>query len=370
MLASLVRLAFRATDFLPFRLFDTTANSRHGGIIVFHRVGDSNGKNRLPEIQASEITPHYLENLVLHLRKSGFTFVSLDTLHQCLTGKNSVSRPISLTFDDGYKDVLTHVYPILKRRRVPFTVYITTRFVDGSLPPWRHLLEESIAATDRYVIDIGERTISRKCSTPHQKLATYKHILSQAEKLPSNDLSQFLSSVCDIHSNQNIEPTLGSYLAWDEVRILAGDPLVTIGAHTVNHPRLSNCLEEEVLREMVESKRNIEEKIGRSVKHFCYPYGTQHDIGSREFRLAKEAGFLTATTSRQAALSSDHCSSDGSLLTQLPRIPGTSFWVNGKPELIDYWFNGAAPTLVTLHSFVSNLFRKSITSIVALMSRV
>ena len=369
MLAFLIRLVFRATDFLPFSLFDNGANSSHGGIIVFHRVGHSSGNNRLPEIQASEITPRYLEKLVLHLRKKGFTFVSLDTLYECLIENKSVANPITLTFDDGYRDVLTHVYPILKRHRIPFTVYVTTRFVDGSLPPWRHLLEESIAATDRYVINIGNSMFSCGCSTPRQKLATYKHILSQAEKLSSSDFSQFLFSVCDIHSDQNLAPTLGAYLTWDQVRSLADDPLVTIGAHTVSHPRLSNCSEEEVHREMVESKQYIEEKVRRSVKHFCYPYGTQHDIGSREFRLAKEAGFLTATTSRQAALSSDHHNSDGSLLTQLPRIPGTSFWVNNEPELIDYWFNGAAPALAMLHLFFGNLFRGITTSMITLKSR-
>jgi peptidoglycan/xylan/chitin deacetylase (PgdA/CDA1 family) len=63
--------------------------------------------------------------------------------------------------------------------------------------------------------------------------------------------------------------------------------------HTCFHPVLPTCDDEECRREIVESKRQIEELIGRPCRSFTYPNG---DYGPREARFAREAGFVCART--------------------------------------------------------------------------
>ena len=71
---------------------------------------------------------------------------------------------------------------------------------------------------------------------------------------------------------------------------------VEFGAHTKTHPILS-CIQPEEQREEIEgSKRRLEEELGRSVVHFCYPNGRRSDFNDVTLRLLTEFDFRSATT--------------------------------------------------------------------------
>ena len=57
---------------------------------------------------------------------------------------------------------------------------------------------------------------------------------------------------------------------------MSKSPLVTIGSHDMNHVPLPNSSYDEQERELVDSKKMIEELIGLPVKYLAYPYG-QHN---------------------------------------------------------------------------------------------
>ena len=79
---------------------------------------------------------------------------------------------------------------------------------------------------------------------------------------------------------------------WNEIRDLAGCGF-EFGAHSLTHPRLATLSEEEIRRELQQSRRIIEEALGRQVVHLAYPFGSVDD---RVRRLAVEAGYATACT--------------------------------------------------------------------------
>lgn len=68
------------------------------------------------------------------------------------------------------------------------------------------------------------------------------------------------------------------------------------GSHGLSHGRLTGLPGEESRREIFESKRVIEERLGAPVAHLAYPHGA---FGPREERLAREAGYLTALSTRR-----------------------------------------------------------------------
>jgi peptidoglycan/xylan/chitin deacetylase (PgdA/CDA1 family) len=60
------------------------------------------------------------------------------------------------------------------------------------------------------------------------------------------------------------------------------------------------------MREIAESKDLLERRLGRPVRHLAYPFGDASAVGSREFRLARQAGYVTAITSRPEHIFPDH----------------------------------------------------------------
>ena len=82
-----------------------------------------------------------------------------------------------------------------------------------------------------------------------------------------------------------------SALTWNEVQQLAKSDMVSIGGHTITHPILPNCPSMIANREIVESKRMIEDRLGCEIKHFSYPNG---DFTEREMGMVKQAGYVTA----------------------------------------------------------------------------
>lgn len=75
--------------------------------------------------------------------------------------------------------------------------------------------------------------------------------------------------------NTTLEFKGRSCLNWSEVREMRKYG-ITFGSHTVTHRQLSSLSRSEVRRELVQSKRVIEQEISASVDSFAYPYAFPH----------------------------------------------------------------------------------------------
>ncbi len=71
------------------------------------------------------------------------------------------------------------------------------------------------------------------------------------------------------------DPQQLATMTWEELRAHAGHG-VEIGAHTVSHPHLRRLGDDELVRELGDSKQEIEDELGRPCPDFAYPYG-EHD---------------------------------------------------------------------------------------------
>lgn len=74
------------------------------------------------------------------------------------------------------------------------------------------------------------------------------------------------------------------YLDWKDLKEMNID----IGAHTVSHPKLAHIPLEKVEKELIESKKTIENKLGISVNVLAYPHGLRDDINKDVIRIARE----------------------------------------------------------------------------------
>ena len=190
---------------------------------MLHRVVEQ--RSEKPEQRELEVTPNWLEQKIMEYKQKGYTFIPIDDLSSLIAHHSSLStkRFICVTFDDGYRDNYTLAYPLLKRLGVPFTVYVTTGFIDDRLPMWWY---------------------------PEQRLG----------------------------------------LSTDELKALDADPLCTIGAHTVSHPKLDTLSYEEQYKEIADCKLELERLLGHPIQHFSFPHGAHNED---TLAICQELGFST-----------------------------------------------------------------------------
>jgi peptidoglycan/xylan/chitin deacetylase (PgdA/CDA1 family) len=87
-------------------------------------------------------------------------------------------------------------------------------------------------------------------------------------------------------------------LTWQDCRDLLAQGF-RFGSHTVTHQRLADQDDAAVFREVRDSKHEIEDELGASVRDFAAPYGSPVDFGERELNAVVQAGYRSfATTLR------------------------------------------------------------------------
>ena len=80
----------------------------------------------------------------------------------------------------------------------------------------------------------------------------------------------------------------------EELKQLDADPLCTIGAHTVSHPKLDTLSYEEQYKEIADSKQHLEQLLGHPVHHFSFPHGAYN---ADTLAICRELGFKTVVQS-------------------------------------------------------------------------
>ena len=287
-----------------------------GAILTLHRVSPEPVLEFEPN-RILRITPSFLERTIINVRNAGFDIVSMDEAYLRLTGKKDYKAPfICFTFDDGYKDNLEYAYPILQRHRVPATIYIPSNYPDGGAKLWWITLEHIIREANDLKVMLDGNPTQFDCATLAQKEACYSELWSWLRRQSNTISREVVSNLAEsVGVDQNgISQKL--IMNWSEVRRLAADPLITIGAHTCDHLALSKLSEFDCEREISDSIAKIEDYLGSNCHHFAYPYGDQESTGEREFEIARRLGVRTAVTTRKGVIHRQHCNK----LAALPRV--------------------------------------------------
>ncbi len=285
-----------------------------GQILAFHRVIPENKRERIWSNSYLEVTTDYLEKVILYYRAHKFDFLSMDDL--VLKGFHAKNKFVVFTFDDGFRDNLYHALPVLQKYNVPLNIYITTDFPDKKTILWWNVVEDVILQnTDLSFEWFGEK-MQFRCSSSAEKNETFGKIHSLIQEGSELTIKERALMFCRIFNTDPFKSIGELALSWDEVRQMSRDKLVTMGAHTVSHPVLSQLTGKDSLEEIKRSKLRIEKETGTAVKHFAYPFGGIKEATSREYKLAASCGYETAVTLISASISREH----EHKLFELPRI--------------------------------------------------
>ncbi len=287
-----------------------------GSILMLHHVRPPRDDEFQPN-QLLEVAPGFLEQTVAWLRHQDIDIVSLDEIERRLTARDFRRRFVCITLDDGYRDNKVWAYPILKRHAAPFAIFVPTSFPDRTGKLWWLALELAIARNDEIVVRIDAQELRYACPTARQKDEVYRQLYWMLRAVP--DEADILAIVDDLAARYGIDmrPVADELcMTWDEIRELAADPLVTIGAHTVNHVMLGKASADTARAELEGGREALEARLGRPVRHLAYPYGGRDLVRGREFKMSAELGYRTAVTTRPGVLHPEHADQ----LLALPRI--------------------------------------------------
>lgn len=141
------------------------ANLHSGGLVApilcYHSVNDAGIGAEWDPMPTATFERH-LKHLNAH-----YNVVGVDALSDALGGRKSLpERPVVVTFDDGYRDNYEIAYPLLQRYRVPATIYVVSRFVNGEIrlipdSTWDPLTWNQVRAmSDEGLVSIGAHTKS------------------------------------------------------------------------------------------------------------------------------------------------------------------------------------------------------------------
>ena len=311
----LARVAFSA---LYYTRAHTMLSSWTGGvglIFALHHVRPEE-PGVLEANRSMRITPQFLEAVIRLVRDTGIDVISLDEMHVRLVEGDFRRRFACFTFDDGYKDNLEFAYPIFRRHNLPFAIYVPTDYPDGLGDLWWLKLEMVIAAVEALELRIEGLPTRLEAATPAQKDEAFGRVYWWLRSIPEGEARRIVADLCDLHGIDAAGLCRELIMTWGELRDLAGDHLVTLGAHTRRHLALAKLTIGEARLEMEESIRRLEREVGRPVRHFSFPYGDETSAGEREFELARELGLDTAVTTRKGLIHAHHALAP----TGLPRV--------------------------------------------------
>jgi peptidoglycan/xylan/chitin deacetylase (PgdA/CDA1 family) len=313
-----IRLLDGAFDLGLYR-FASRRYAGSGVIFSLHRVVDSS----YPILHPGHlVTPAHLDGLIKVVRQLGWEIIGIDEACRRIAtsnrgrNDNPPRRFACFTFDDGYASTLTHALPVFAKRSAPFCVYITSSFLDRTIDYWWGGLEELVLRSEKIKLPQWQGHPARTFVTKtfEEKQSAYFDLSAQCHRFGP----PFLSVMREVFSaaEVNLESALErDALTKPQVLTLSLNQLVTIGSHTVSHPRLSQLSEANAAEEMLQGRQQLESLLNRPVTHFAYPFGREDACGQREYAIAKKLGFTSAVTTMPGNIFPEH----GDHLLSLPR---------------------------------------------------
>ena len=292
----------------------TAMAGRSSCILAYHRVADIEFDPQLLAVAPQ----HFAEQL--EVLCENYQPMSLVDFVSNLKRGTLPRRAVALTFDDGYADNLFNAKPLLEKYSVPATAFITAGHVGHEREFWwdqlAHVLLEPGELPEEIELDVGGNPRRGKLSErTHYTEEEYMRLRSWNVGLADNPtprhdgyrlLCKLFKTMDTETRNANIErlfpyegysrqarPTHRT-LSESELKDLAKDGLVEVGAHTITHPLLSGLSVQHQREEIRLSKRMLEDMIGRRVVSFAYPFGTDDSYTADTVAIVREEGFSQA----------------------------------------------------------------------------
>lgn len=330
---ALKRLGFALLYWSGIWLLFRYLNRRKIAILMYHGVTDK----RI--INWTQVPAHEFRGQMRYIRRRCNPVGLMKAVE--ILGKNchDHNHSIVVTFDDGFKNNYSCAYPIMKTFTIPSTVFLTTSFVDkdprygGIL--WTDYISSILQSTAKNHLDLTDFDLGRiDLSDSLKRYHAKGRICFELKKLDYERKNRIIEEI-----GRRLECGVSEYdysifrsLDWDDVDMLSKEGLMEFGAHTVNHEILPRLPHDVMEKEILDSKRIIENRTGKPITAFAYPNGSFND----EVKGRVSSHFDCALTSAEGL---NHKGIDVSELKRFNIFNGMRMWefklaISGTMEFI------------------------------------
>lgn len=272
-------------DMIPFMQARININLKYisdnnVSVLCYHRVADvplDTWKINVRKELFEQHLKYYKENYTVLRSETEWTL------------KNN-SRGVVLTFDDGYEDAYTNILPLLEKYEIPATFFICVGNLNTDKEFWWDELERIIFYANKNKKNIeafGENIPIR--SYEEKEKACYR-IHPILKSMDYKERDKWLIDACFQLGCEKKRSSCHS-LSYNQLKELAKSEFVTIGGHTITHSCLANESYEKQKWEIEESKKEIENIIGKEIEVFSYPFGQRDDFTEETVEIAKSVGY-------------------------------------------------------------------------------
>ena len=224
------------------------ADDRHYLSIAFHDVVDT-----MTDADEYTVTTGELVAFFEWLQGNGWTAITLDDIARAKSGARPLpERAILLTFDDGYQNLYTRVYPLVLAYRMPIVAPLICQFLD---------------AKDDEVLRNGTEAGVRDSRTRASRFVTW----AEAREMDASGLVEFGVQGYNLHHSELANP-LGGELPVGAARIWSP----SAGYET-----------EEIFRQRIRtdlqlSRSAMERELGKFPRALAWPFGRYTRVGQEE----------------------------------------------------------------------------------------
>ena len=262
-------------------------------ILCYHRLCTQK-INNVHSIETTFLDVKLFEEQLKWLSNLG-RFVPLDELTDL---KNDAKEwQITITFDDGYRDIIDYGLPLIQKYKAYATVFVSTLFVeDKTHLPWWDLL---IFIYERYrtalKIKINGQTKTYNLAEQDERVKFLKKLSSLFLEMGREEADNLQESLVNQIKKEVALPS-NEFLSQKDLKLLAASEFITIGSHGVSHTNLAKLSPGGIKQELFESKKTLQNWINKKVDWFAYPYGRSQYRNDLVAEYVVKAGYKGALT--------------------------------------------------------------------------
>ena len=270
----------------------------HGILPKGYRIIDS-------DLDGSLVTADSFRRQI-RLLKSQYNVISPEQfLSWCEAKLELPARAVMLTCDDDLRNTLTEMVPMLQEHGLSCLFFVTGASLgEVATMLWYEQLYLMFLATKKRIVnlDVVRTGFRDRAMTQNEKRSLWWNLVKHLSRYDANTREKLIE---EVRVQLALRDDWGVHLISDplrrrflmlnvtELRALAAAGM-SIGAHTLSHPVLSQLSAEGVWGEISESRCRLEHVLGQRVWALAYPFGDAASVTQREREMAERAGFKCA----------------------------------------------------------------------------